>query len=170
VFLDLGEGKNVVALMASGTSDEWGDAFAALPVTALSDARWGWGAYEELKRRNGNLTGRVELSADNAPVLLSFGNLADASTARVIDTTKTSFEQMFGPGYAFRRAVVEIVPEALWPLNKLGIAGAPITEGIESKFPWWGKPMPWERVGQSLRIETRPPGQFRWSTQQIKRA
>ncbi|MEQ1648013.1 MAG: hypothetical protein ABL901_16940 [Hyphomicrobiaceae bacterium] len=48
----------------------------------------------------------------------------------------------FGGGYAFKRALVEIVPSGIWPLsaldlpfNLLGLTGTPVTRGIEKRLP-----------------------------------
>jgi len=79
--------------------------------------------------------GRANLYPPLVPTLVTFGDLADPKTARVVDPY--AFEQEFGAGYVFRRAWIEMVPVGIWPLNNLGIYGTPITRGIEKRLAWW---------------------------------
>ena len=43
----------------------------------------------------------------------------------------------FGADARLVRATLEIVPAGIWPLNKIGVTGEPITTGIVSELPWW---------------------------------
>lgn len=79
----------------------------------------------------GALTGKratAELRPDQLPMLVTFANLHDPSTARVVQPNE--FEQVFGSGVHFHRASIEMTND-------------PITRGIESNLPWWDRPLPW---------------------------
>jgi len=143
VFVDLGEGKNVLALLAHGRNAENIDIIAALPVTALTGAAWGWSAFNEIERRRGAITGKGELKGPHIPTLITFSDLKDPNTARVIHPSASAFEEAIGPGYSFARATMEIIPAAWWPLNLTGLfGGQPITTGLTAVLPWWGNGRP----------------------------
>ncbi len=86
----------------------------------------------------GAMTGRVTLDGDLVPTLITFADLKDPKTARVV--TLDGFEAAFGAGYRFRSASIEMVPVGWWPLNLIGITGTPITRGIETRLVWWNNP------------------------------
>jgi hypothetical protein len=85
----------------------------------------------------------VELRED-APFVITFRDIGDSTTASVLYTLdprprfaalkdrRRGFEDVLGPGYAYRRATVEFVPP-----------DTPVTTGIENRFPWWNKPITW---------------------------
>ncbi len=136
IFVDLGDGKHIIAALVHGERAQSYDAIAALPVTAMTGAGWGWSAYQELSRRNGSLTGNAELRPPLIPTLVHFLNLNDPRSARVLDPFDGSFETALGPGYRFSRATVEIVPTSWSPFSKNGPYGETVTRGIETRLPW----------------------------------
>jgi hypothetical protein len=85
-----------------------------------------------------SLRGKGDLPPDYIPTLVTFTDLNDPKTARVVQPEK--FEQEFGPGVRFKRAWLETVSRGIWPLNLLDITGEPITWEIEQKLPWWNRP------------------------------
>ncbi len=169
VFIELGAGRNVVVLLAHGPMGEGGDAFAALPVTALTGAGWGWNAKKAMEERGGSLSGSADLTGLLIPTMVTVPDLKDPTSVRVLYATSPKvvcepagncapkvvgvevvdrFEDIFGRGYGLKRINVEVVPRGIWPLNALGIWGAPITDGIEEKLPWWNfrDRMTWETL------------------------
>ncbi len=103
------------------------------------------------------LTGSAELRGADIPTLVTFANLADPASARVVYATGyregpiipgTSRREMipavlvdeiaaaFGPGFRLARVTLEMVPAGVWPFNRVGLSGTPVTRGIEGKMPW----------------------------------
>jgi hypothetical protein len=131
-FVDLGGGKSVIAILDRVYPAE------------VSDARG---------------PGQRNLSAASIPTLVTFADIVDPASAKVVAPTAEGFAAAFGPGYAFRRAMVEIVPAGWWPFNLRDggwpqwLFGEPITRGIEQRLPGlrdiekWNatlKALPWD--------------------------
>jgi hypothetical protein len=68
------------------------------------------------------------------PTLVTFGNVTDPNTVRVLDPG--DIEAVFGSGFRLNRVTLEMVPVGLWPLDFGGLLGEPMTRGIEKKLPW----------------------------------
>lgn len=136
VFVDLGRGKHVIALLAFGPWAEHRSGITSMAMAAyLSPAkRWDEDAWSGRTK----LEGERELVAPLIPTLVTFRDLNDPKTARVVDPG--AFEEAFGAGYSFRRATVEMNSVNLWPLNFLAITDPPVTRGIEQKLLWWNEP------------------------------
>ena len=120
IFVDLGNGRNIVALLASGPF-AGGSGYPAPLVTKhfkmdLFDDR-------QLASLPG-LRGRWELARDDLPTLVTFASPTDPATVRVISVDQ--LEQTFGAGIHWRGVVVEMTTDA-------------ITSAIESKLPWVAK-------------------------------
>lgn len=169
IFLDLGSGKNLAAL---------------LPDAYLVERAFGTPDRLLTVQEVQNLAGKVELRRELIPAIISFENLADPASARqlygvgwrqtppqgVVPVVTNAFNAVLGSGYALRSASVEIVPVGIWPLNRIGITGEPVTQGIEKHFPWWGRPLPWlRRISSETYVDTRPLNQFKWSPDELKR-
>lgn len=132
VFVDLGKGRNVIATLGSGPAGtvDW---IADLTRSAFMPIHPG------LKYRDvPNLTGSAPLTGQYIPILVTFSDLTDPKTARVVAPDR--FDQVFGDGVRFKRAFVEMVPAGSWPFSAIGwpasLAGEPITRGLEKKMPW----------------------------------
>lgn len=145
VFVDLGSGRFAVALLASGPKAQ--------------DVNWPQYVYEPIVRMPGSTLSaaraaraavgqKVELALDRLPTIITFTDLADPASVKVIhgtdyrqqcaDPTKQlpncrhedvpvpidEIAATFGPGHAFRRATLEIVPN-----------DTPITRGIDKRLP-----------------------------------
>jgi len=155
VFVDLGGDKHIIAILAHGERAEWVDKFATA-----------W--FEAYKPETGATIamGPRELKDFNIPTLVTFGDIRDPRTARVvyawgrkIETTilpngKQDHDRgpelkvddiatVFGGGFSFKRAWVEVVPSGYWPFselglpfNFLGLTGTPVTRGIEKRLPF----------------------------------
>jgi hypothetical protein len=138
VFVDLGLGRNAVMLWATGSH-----------LTLLGIAH-GFDSGESLLMWEGGhrarVKGIVELRKESVPKIVTFTDINDAESVKLIYETNyrkqcredkkpycigdyipfhtDEIEATFGPGYAFRRATVEVVPNS-----------TPLTSGIEANFP-----------------------------------
>jgi hypothetical protein len=136
VFVDLGNGKNVTAILGFGpTGNE--DRVSGLTLAAFRPSHPGL-TFKDIPR----LAGTAPLTGNLIPTLVTFADLKDPKTARVV--APDEFEQVFGEGVRFKRAFVEMVPHGWWPFTALGwprsLAGEPVTREIEKKITWWGGP------------------------------
>lgn len=118
-FVDLGDGKNVVALLSRGHNALNMDApvSLALDVFSLRGCQvpmCDWIAAERL-------SGGRELPADLLPTLVTFSNPRDPKTARVIEPAE--FSAVFGPGYRLKRVSMEFVQ-------------SPVTREVDRFLPW----------------------------------
>ena len=150
-FVDLGEGKNIIAILDKMHNVEALDPKRPSPVVLLPS---------------------------ELPTLVTFTDITNPASAKVVYKAPDNFAQAFGPGYAFKRAMVEIVPAGIWPFSSYDRAwpqvlfGTPVTRGIEQRFPWWNGPFPWLKpvsIGSSTYVDTRPASQFRVNKDQLKR-
>ena len=139
LFLDLGGGRNlVVTLTASGSGrpfkrvnisqtyqfeDLWKSSgarsAAALPHIAfqLHMASKKTGADLKAARKKG----KIELPVDRLPTTVTFTNLAEPTSVKLVDPTDLA--ATFGPGYRITKATIEVTDE-------------PLSTGIEKKLPW----------------------------------
>lgn len=115
VFVDLGDGRNVIALLASGPHGT--DVNYPQHVVPLH-FKLSYADRELVKFPQ--LQGRWDLERAR-PTLVSFTDLNDPMTARVVEPDE--FEQVFGPGVRFKRAFIEMTGDA-------------VTRGIERRLPW----------------------------------
>jgi hypothetical protein len=119
VFVDLGNGRNLVAILGFGPNGTDESKIFGLTRAALAPGRdVGW--KEEYK-----LKGRGMLPADYLPALITFPNLNDPATAILVYSD--DLKAVFGSGYAFHQAIIETTNE---PLNR----------DIGKRLPWWSLP------------------------------
>jgi hypothetical protein len=136
VFIDLGKARHVIAMLGTGRpgTDDW---IADLTRSAFMPTHPSL-KYQDLP----NLTGVAPLTGRHIPTLVTFSDISDPKTARVIAPDK--FEQVFGEEVRFKRAFVEMVPTGSWPFRIIGwpasLAGERITPGLEKKIPWLPHP------------------------------
>jgi hypothetical protein len=150
IFLSLPNGRNLISLLPRED--------IAPQTYRVSFSTYPLGADEPLL----NSKGQVEVKSPLIPRLVTFTDLNDPTTAKVVYSTgiKTvcgtrdpdprnasgcaqfieagtqthdRLSETFGSGYAFKRATLEMVPVGIWPLNLIGITGTPVTRGIEGK-------------------------------------
>ncbi|MBD0273412.1 MAG: hypothetical protein ICV73_15970 [Acetobacteraceae bacterium] len=120
VFVDLGSGRHVVAVLAHGENAEDVSRIITLWVGAYGRYKWD----EDVWSGRTELQGTVELKPPLIPTLVTFADPLDPETVRVVRPGE--FERVFGPGFRFRRATLEVVP-----------ASVPVTSGaIEQRLPW----------------------------------
>lgn len=131
IFVDLGNGRNLIATLTHGRNGIYFDGMNHLAMNAFAAA-----GRKVPFREVSRLTGKVELYlyGDLLPTLVTFGNVTDPNTVRVLDTG--DIEAVFGSGFRLNRVTLEMVPVGLWPLDFGGPLGEPVTRGIEKKLPW----------------------------------
>lgn len=129
VYVDLGGGKNLVALLAhTDKSVEFDDVnYIALRAYRAAGRNV---SFNELSR----LTGVVPVKGTVIPVLMTFTDPADPGTARMVPPD--GVEAALGQGIRLRGLSAEVVPNGVWPLDFGGPLGEPVTRGVEAKLPW----------------------------------
>jgi hypothetical protein len=134
LFVDLGGGRNLLALLAhlDGSLDLDGSNYVAL--RAYGEAS---GEPVSFNAMSG-MTGIVSVKGALIPVLATFSDLADPATMRVV--APDDLEAVLGTGFRLHGVTAEVVPNGFWPIDFGGALGEPVTRGIEAKLPWWGKP------------------------------
>lgn len=82
------------------------------------------------------LSGKREIALSSLPMLVRFRDINDQMSVEKVDPFDLATS--FGSGVRLTRATIEIVPAGIWPLNRLGITGEPITGGVERRLAWLG--------------------------------
>jgi len=151
VWVDLGGGKNLLALLAhfDGKSLDLDDTnYVALRAYKAAGRNV---SFNEMNR----MTGAVPVTGAVIPVLLTLVVSGDPSSARAV--LPDDLEATFGRGFRLHGISAEVVPNGLWPLDFGGALGEPVTRGIEAKLPWWGGPD--NPAGKALRAAGLPMGE-----------
>jgi hypothetical protein len=130
VFVDLGQGKNLVALLAHVDNKLVLDDMNYVALRAYGGAAGKRVPFSEMSRQ----TGTVPVKGELIPVLVSFADPANPGTARVV--APDDVEAVLGKGYRLQGMTVEVVPNGYWPLDFGGALGEPVTRGIQAKLPW----------------------------------
>ena len=129
VFVDLGGGKNLVALLAHAGNPLEPDEINYVGLRAYKAAGQNV-SFSQMSR----MTGTVPVTGEVVPVLVSFADPADPATARLVPSD--GVEGVLGQGIRLRGITAEVVPNGVWPLDFGGPLGDPVTRGIEAKLPW----------------------------------
>ena len=132
VFVDLGGGKNLVALLAhiDGTLDLDGMNYVALRAYKAAGRNV---SFNEMSR----MTGTVPVTGALIPVLVTFAVSGDPASALTVPPDDLA--AALGKGFRLRGISAEAVPNGVWPLDFGGALGDPVTRGIEAKLPWWNR-------------------------------
>lgn len=130
VFVDLGQGKNLVALLAHIDNKLVLDDMNYVALRAYGAAAGKRVPFSEMSRQ----TGHVPVKDELIPVLVSFADPAAPGTARLVGPDDV--EAVLGKGYRLHGITAEVVPNGYWPLDFGGALGEPVTRGIEAKLPW----------------------------------
>ncbi|MCA6114189.1 hypothetical protein J6524_04505 [Bradyrhizobium sp. WSM 1738] len=130
VFVDLGQGRNLVALLAHLDNKLVLDDMNYVALRAYGAAAGKRVPFSEMSRQ----TGTVPVKRELIPVLVSFVDPAQPGTARLVAYDDT--EAVLGKGYRLEGISAEVVPNGYWPLDFGGALGEPVTRGIEAKLPW----------------------------------
>jgi hypothetical protein len=130
VLVDLGGGKNLVALLAhlDNTVDLDGMNYVALRAYKAAGQNV---SFNEMSR----MTGAVPVTGALIPILVSFTDLSNPATAHTVPSDDLA--TVLGQGFRLRGIAAEVVPNGIWPLDFGGRLGEPVTRGIEAKLPWW---------------------------------
>jgi hypothetical protein len=130
LFVDLGGGKNLVALMAhiDNTLDLDGINYVALRAYGTAGGKRV--AFNDMNR----LTGIVPVKDALIPVLLTFTDPKNPGSA--LRVAPDDVEAVLGNGFRLHEITAEVVPNGVWPLDFGGPLGEPVTRGIEARLPW----------------------------------
>lgn len=118
VFVDLGSGRNLIGLLAYGPDQDESKIFALKGAALGIDKTVDW-------KDQAKIAGRGDLPKAYLPVLITFSNLNDPTTARRVDSD--ALDQTFGPGFKLVRVEIKTTKE-------------PVTFTIDKKLPWWSAP------------------------------
>lgn len=132
VFVDLGAGQNLVALLAHVDGKLVLDETNYVALRAYTAATGKRVSFNEMSR----LTGVVPVRDALIPVLVSFADPANPGSARAV--APADAEAVLGKGYRVQGVTAEVVPNGYWPLDFGGALGEPVTRRIEAKLPWLG--------------------------------
>ena len=129
VFVDLGGGKNLVALLAhlDKTLDLDGINYVALRAYKAAGRNV---SFNEMS----GMTGVAPVTGALIPVLVTFTDASDPASAHAVPLG--DLEAALGKGFQLHGVSAEVVPNGLWPLDFGGPLGEPVTRGIEAKLPW----------------------------------
>jgi hypothetical protein len=133
VLVDLGGGKNLLALMAhidNNSLELDGMNYVALRAYNAAGRK---ASFNEMSR----MTGEVAVKDTVIPVLVTFSDLGNPDTAQTV--LPDDLEAALGKGFHLQGISVEVVPNGIWPLDFGGPLGEPVTRGIEAKLPWWNR-------------------------------
>jgi hypothetical protein len=130
VLIDLGGGKNLLALLAhiDKTIDLDGMNYVALRAYKAAGQN---ASFNEMSR----MTGAVPVTGALIPVLVTFTDLGDPATAHTV--SPDDLAAVLGKGFRLHGVVAEVVPNGMWPLDFGGRLGEPVTHKIAAKLPWW---------------------------------
>ncbi|MEH2542758.1 MULTISPECIES: hypothetical protein [unclassified Bradyrhizobium] len=132
IFVDLGQGKNLVALLAHVDNNLVLDDVNYVALRAYTAAAGQRVSFNEMSR----LTGVVPVKDALIPVLVTFTDPANPGTARRV--APDDAEAVLGRGYRLQGISAEVVPNGYWPVDFGGALGEPVTRGIQAKLPWLG--------------------------------
>ena len=129
VFVDLGGGKNLVALLAQidKSVDLEGMNYLALRAYRAAGRDVSFNGLSKM-------TGAVPVTGALIPILLTFANPDDPRSAHAVALGDP--EKALGPGFRLQGISVEAMPSGFWPLDFGGSLGEPVTRGIEARLPW----------------------------------
>jgi hypothetical protein len=152
VFIDLGRGRNVIALLAGDHAKNIDYPYYVVPfhVDLKKEGR-DQIVFEE--RRS-----EWDLARDKLPTFMTFGDINDPATGREISVDE--FEKVLGPDVHFHRVWIEGTND-------------PVSSGIDKRFSWWKGPFPWIKplgTAPGIYVDTRPWKSFRWTKQMLQRS
>ena len=131
VFVDLGQGRNLVALLAHIDNNKLEfDGINYVALRAYTAAQGQRVSFNAMSAQ----TGIVPVKAELVPVLVTFADPANPASARAVPPDDA--EAVLGKGYRLQGITAEVVPNGFWPIDFGGILGEPVTRGIVAKLPW----------------------------------
>ncbi len=133
VFVDLGAGKNLVALLAHPEKTIDLDGINYVALRAYGETGGQRVSFNQMSR----MSGVVPVTGALIPVLAAFSDPADPASMRSM--APDNLEASLGPGFRLHRLTAEVVPNGFWPIDFGGPLGEPVTRGIRAKLPWLDK-------------------------------
>jgi hypothetical protein len=130
VFVDLGGGKNLVALLAHLDNKIDLDAINYVALRAYTAAAGSRVNFNDMSKQ----TGTVPVKAALVPVLVAFADPANPGSARLVSPDDS--ETVLGKGFRLHGITAEVVPNGVWPIDFGGALGEPVTRGIAAHLPW----------------------------------
>src|SRR6202048_4472450 len=129
VLVDLGGGKNLLALLAhiDNSVELDGMNYVALRAHSAAGRKV---SFNEMSR----MTGAVPVTGGLVPVLVTFTDLNDPATARAVPPE--DMEATLGEGFRLHGISAEVVPNGFWPLDFGGALGEAVTRGLSARLPW----------------------------------
>jgi hypothetical protein len=121
VFVDLGGGKNLVALLAHLDKSIDLDAINYVALRAYGEAGGQRVSFSQMSR----MTGVVPVKGALIPLLATFADPADPASMRTV--APDNVEASLGPGFRLHRITAEVVPNGFWPIDFGGPLGEPVT-------------------------------------------
>jgi hypothetical protein len=129
-FVDLGAGKNLVALLAHADKAIDFDGINYVALRAYGEAGGQRVSFSQMSR----MTGIAPVTGALIPLLVTFADPADPRTMRSV--APDNLAASLGPGFRLHRITAEVVPNGFWPIDFGGPLGEPVTRGIRAKLPW----------------------------------
>jgi hypothetical protein len=119
VFVDLGKGENLIGLLTLGDKAQDVDGPVHLAIDAFEVPHCGapFCQWKQIAKASG----ARQLPAKLYPTLATVGDVTDPKSTRLLKPDE--FEAVFGPGYRFKRAWIELTND-------------PVSTGIERKLPF----------------------------------
>jgi hypothetical protein len=130
VFVDLGAGKNLVALLAHPDKTIDFDGINYVALRAYGEAGGQRVSFNQMSR----MSGVVPVTGALIPLLVTFADPAEPSSMRSV--APDDLAASLGAGYRLQRVTAEVVPNGFWPVDFGGPLGEPVTRGIQAKLPW----------------------------------
>jgi len=132
LYVDLGGGKNLVALLAHLDKTIDLDAINYVALRAYPAATGKRVNFNDLSKQTDVLPVKGAL----IPMLVAFADPANPGSAKMVSPDDA--EAVLGEGFRLRGVTAEVVPNGFWPIDFGGALGEPVTRGIASKLPWLG--------------------------------
>ncbi|MBA7468352.1 hypothetical protein ES707_03595 [subsurface metagenome] len=132
VYVDLGGGKNLVALLAHFDRTLDLDAINYVALRAYPAATGNRVNFNDMSRQ----TGVVRVTGALLPVLVAFADPANPGSAKVVPSADS--EAVLDKAFRLRGISAEAIPNGFWPIDFGGVLGEPVTRGITTKLPWLG--------------------------------
>jgi hypothetical protein len=134
IVLDLGSRGAVFALLKAGNDSRSGPEFIVFrafnfPNGAMPDP------IDDGLIKLQQLSGKREIALSSVPMLVRFREINDQMSVEKVDPFDLAAS--FGANVRLTRATLEIVP-GVWPVNRYGITGEPVTMNIQRRLPWLG--------------------------------
>jgi hypothetical protein len=123
VFVDLGKGRNLVALLALGSHAEIGSAHSFAPRSFFKIVE-GSPRNVEWTKQLSAMTGRRAYAGDMRPTLVTFTDVNDPASVREVPFGHP--QSVLGPEVRSVRAWIDLTKD-------------PVTTGLEAKLPWMNK-------------------------------